>query len=229
MPTAASATDSEPAEILRVPNSEWASGTSEGGRICDEYFMLRSLLQDFEEHFISLHGRRPTPVECAADASYNTLYRRYAAAKRSKLEAEKSGADARAPTCLSTVASSVEDDELRTSAHPMRGDSNSLWLLLLDGGAALGQKRPRADLEAAAYPSRLHTKHPTFETASTQTDVEFDVELPLPPALPYPVEGQSGFEAVAVKQPKASKDAFSSTGTTGGPPVGPPATAMALV
>ena len=190
--------DPEEPLILRVPSGWQAArnGGQHNGE--DDYYSLRSLLQDFEEIFIAMHGRRPTPAECAADANYHALYFRYAAAKKARqlqsatatfqpmatdaimqeesrqqpaptggvpLE-EYDAADAygAAHACSDM---SVADQR---GSRPLEATADSLWQQLLGSGSALGQKRPRAELEAAAFPARLHTRPRSYVTTACQTE-----------------------------------------------------------
>lgn len=129
----------------------------------DDYHLLRALLQDFEELFIALHGRRPTPTECAADSVYNSLYARYAVAKQERSRLISDDLDGSSSVTLSAVNDHADGDGI--GASPEAG----LWTQLLEGGMILGKKRPRAELEAAAFPARLHTRPRTFATIATQT------------------------------------------------------------
>ena len=184
--------DPEEPLILRVPSGWQAArnGGQHNGE--DDYYSLRSLLQDFEEIFIAMHGRRPTPAECAADANYHALYFRYAAAKKARqLQSatatfqpmatdaimQEESRQQPAPTGgvpleeygAAHACSDMSVADQRGS-RPLEATADSLWQQLLGSGSALGQKRPRAELEAAAFPARLHTRPRSYVTTACQTE-----------------------------------------------------------
>jgi len=179
--------------VLRVP-SGWQQARNGGRRNGqDDYHRLRSLLQDFEEIFIAMHGRRPTPTECAADATYHAFYARYAAAKKERelaLLCEQGKQVGAAPQVQSAEevapTGGYSNEQQGTEELPsgdrvsapssdayVRGSAadSSLWLQLLGGGSALGHKRPLAELETAAFPSRLHTRPRTYASTACQTAI----------------------------------------------------------
>lgn len=144
-------------------------------------------MQDFEEIFVATHGRRPSPTECAADLTYHALYARYAVSKKARerviagvgqsgwvlpTDEELRALDEGGllPFQCGAGAGVADDAPARVSdAAHASGSGDSMWLRLMHSGAALGRKRPHAELELAAYPTRLHTQPVTYVNRATQT------------------------------------------------------------
>ena len=155
--------------------------------------MCAIFAQDFEEIFVALHGRRPTPAECAADQTYHALYVRYAATKLARaMEAAEEEA------CPSTgEAEEEEDAEMCAAAQQFSGES--LWVRLFQDGAQLARKRPPAEWaawEREAFPTRLHRGRngmvdKACQTSPTESDHDSNAASQL--SLSDPLSAESAF------------------------------------